>query len=86
VKFDVSKIAPDAARPHGINYSLCLFSPSDERLVCFDNAHPLRTRRASVRSNSTNDHMHMGQRMTVYALSGAEKFNVGLLERGRRSA
>lgn len=32
------------AKPHGLDYSLTLHGPDDERLMGFDNAHPVRGR------------------------------------------
>ena len=41
VSIKAVRIEPAGARPHGVNYSLCLFGPDDERIICFDNAHPV---------------------------------------------
>jgi hypothetical protein len=73
VKFDVHKIEPDEMRPHGIAYSLCLFSPDDERLVCFDNAHPVATGCGpSKKRTEVSDHVHAGAQVKPYAYSNAE--------------
>ena len=40
VEFRVKQVPPTEAKPHGIDYSLCLIGPDGGRLVCYDNAHP----------------------------------------------
>jgi hypothetical protein len=73
VKIEVRKIEPTARKPHGINYSLCLFSPDDERLVCFDNAHPVKTGSGPAgKLSETNDHAHRGDRVEAYRYADAE--------------
>lgn len=41
VKFIVTRIPASPEKPHGLDYSLTLHGPSGERLVGFDNAHPV---------------------------------------------
>jgi len=77
VKFDVHKIEPGEKRPHGIAYSLCLFSPDDERLVCFDNAHPVAVGRGpSKKRMEVSDHMHLGPQIKPYVYSDAEELMI----------
>jgi hypothetical protein len=46
-------------RPHGLNYSLTLHGPGGNRLVGFDNAHPVRQSRGpSGKSRGPLDHRH----------------------------
>jgi hypothetical protein len=45
-------VTPD--KPHGIDYSLTLHGPDGERLVGFDNAHPVGRRRRG----EPQDHRH----------------------------
>jgi hypothetical protein len=42
VKFEVRRVAASAKRPHGLDYSLTLHNKANERLLGFDNAHPVR--------------------------------------------
>ena len=42
VGFVVHRVQPSETKPHGIDYSLTLHGPEGERLVGFDNAHPVR--------------------------------------------
>jgi Family of unknown function (DUF6516) len=55
-------IGSSARKPHGLNYSLTLHGPDGERLVGFDNAHPVgkRKRRAA------QDHEHRLRRVRPY--------------------
>lgn len=47
VKFVVTLVPVSPEKPHGLDYSLTLHGPSGERLVGFDNAHPVgRCRRS----------------------------------------
>lgn len=41
VKFEAKKVASTNDRPHGIRYSLTLHDRSNERIMGFDNAHPV---------------------------------------------
>lgn len=41
VKFEARRIAPSSEKPDGLDYSLTLHDTTGERLVGFDNAHPL---------------------------------------------
>jgi Family of unknown function (DUF6516) len=41
VRFVVTQVPASAEKPHGLDYSLTLHGPDGERLVGFDNAHPV---------------------------------------------
>ena len=59
VKFVVKRVAPSAARPHGLSYSLTLHGEDGERLVGFDNAHPVPSQRGPAgRRRTEHDHRH----------------------------
>src|SRR5205807_8429597 len=47
VKFVIKTVPPTPERPHGLSYSLTLHDQAGERLVGFDNAHPVGERRGS---------------------------------------
>jgi hypothetical protein len=53
VRFVVHQVPAIPAKPHGLDYSLTLHAPDGERLVGFDNAHPVEGRR-----RSEQDHKH----------------------------
>jgi hypothetical protein len=42
VKFDVKQVPVSREKPHGLEYSLTLHGSENERLLGFDNAHPVR--------------------------------------------
>ena len=46
VKFVVKRVEPNAERPHGLSYSLTLHAENGDRLVGFDNAHPVSSNAA----------------------------------------
>jgi hypothetical protein len=54
VKFVVTRVPVSPAKPHGLDYSLTLHGPDGERLVGFDNAHPV----AKQESGDPQDHRH----------------------------
>jgi hypothetical protein len=59
VKFVVKRVEPSAERPHGLSYSLTLHGPDGERLVGFDNAHPIAAQSGPGRRKKVeHDHRH----------------------------
>jgi len=58
VELRVKRVPPSEVKQHGIDYSLCLLAPGGTRLVCYDNAHPVRPRRGRKRAASS-DHRHV---------------------------
>ena len=76
-KIEARKVEPTENRPHGIAYSLCMFSPDDVRLICFDNAHPRKLGRGpSKKKTDTGDHVHLGSRVKPYRYTSAEDLMV----------
>jgi hypothetical protein len=51
VRFVVTRVAVSPEKPHGIDYSLTLHGPDDERLVGFDNRIIATAREASGHTN-----------------------------------
>ena len=51
-----------AEKPHGLDYSLTLHGPDGERLVGFDNAHPV----ARQKRGEPQDHRHRLRTIKVY--------------------
>lgn len=73
VKIEATKVPPTEAKPFGVDYSLCLFSPQNERVIGFDNAHSVSTGKPPSRKRAIrNDHKHDGRKMTPYGYSSAE--------------
>ena len=59
VKFEAIEVEVSEAKPHGIDYSLTLHSKDGNRLVGFDNAHPVpRTGGPGGKPTVPNDHRH----------------------------
>jgi hypothetical protein len=62
VKFVATRVPASPEKPHGLDYSLTLHGPSGERLVGFDNAHPVGRQRKGERQ----DHRHRLQTVKSY--------------------
>jgi hypothetical protein len=59
VRFSARRVPPTPERPHGLGYSLSLHDEHNERLVGFDNAHPVRTSAGpGGKSRRQHDHRH----------------------------
>jgi len=72
VKFQAVEVEVSKARPHGINYSLTLHSKSGERLVGFDNAHPVpQTGGPGGKTTAPNDHRHAREIVRPYTFKDA---------------
>lgn len=54
VRFVVTRVPASSAKPHGLDYSLTLHGPDGERLVGFDNAHPVKHQQRG----GVQDHRH----------------------------
>jgi len=54
VRFRVKRVPASRQKPHGLDYSLTLHGPDGERLVGFDNAHPV----GRGRRGAPQDHEH----------------------------
>ncbi len=54
VRFAVTQVPPTPEKPHGLDYSLTLHGRDGERLVGFDNAHPVEKQKGG----SPQDHRH----------------------------
>ncbi len=62
VRFVVTRVPASAEKPHGLDYALTLHAPDGERLVGFDNAHPV----ARQKRGGPQDHRHRLQTMKAY--------------------
>lgn len=71
VKFIVVRTEITPQRPHGLRYSLTMHAPGGERLVGFDNAHPVRERHGpGTRRRRESDHRHRHQAIGPYDYKG----------------
>ncbi len=78
--FDVKRVEPTEGRPHGIKYSLTLHDKWNDRLLGFDNAHPIQeeTKSGFIRHRTLKkyDHKHKFKEVAVitpYEYETAEK-------------
>jgi hypothetical protein len=62
VRFTVTQVPHSAAKPHGLDYSLTLHGPDGERLIGFDNAHPVGNRTRA----DAYDHRHRANAAIPY--------------------
>ena len=67
VRFVVRRVPVTEPKPHGLDYSLTLHRPDGERLVGFDNAHPVRTGSGPAgRAGGVFDHRHRMRTVRPY--------------------
>lgn len=72
VKFVVKRVEVSPERPHGLDYSLTLHDEDGERLLGFDNAHPVHeTSGPGARTRIEFDHKHSGERIRFYPYEDA---------------
>jgi len=72
VRFSVSRVVSTPDRPHGLNYSLTLHGPGGNRLVGFDNAHPVRESRGpGGKIRGPVDHRHRMETVRPYRFKDA---------------
>ncbi|MGH7117510.1 MAG: toxin-antitoxin system TumE family protein [Acetobacteraceae bacterium] len=58
-KFEIRRVPPEKARPHGLKYSFTLHAPDGTRLVGFDNAHAVPPRGSRFKKRTAQvDHWH----------------------------
>jgi hypothetical protein len=67
VRFVVTRVPATAEKPHGLDYSLTLHGRNGERLVGFDNAHPV----GKQRRGDPQDHRHRIRTVRPYEYSDA---------------
>jgi hypothetical protein len=66
-RFSVNRVASTPARPHGLKYSLTLHGPDGNRLIGFDNAHPVRESRGpGGKARGPLDHKHRMETVRPY--------------------
>jgi hypothetical protein len=72
IKIDANRVPVTVGKPYGIDYSLCLIDPRDNRVVCYDNAHPVTVGRPPSRKKILpNDHVHNSASVVPYNYSSA---------------
>lgn len=72
VKFEARRVDVTPERPHGLSYSLTLHDAKGERLVGFDNAHPVSdVKGPGGKSKRKLDHKHRLRTIRPYDYSDA---------------
>lgn len=72
VKFIVNRVPVSKNKPHGLDYSLTLHSPTGERLIGFDNAHPVKEGSGpGCRTRILYDHQHEQETVRFYNYADA---------------
>lgn len=72
VRFSVGRVASTPERPHGLNYSLTLHGPDGNRLIGFDNAHPVRQSHGpGGKGRGYLDHKHRMETVRPYRFKDA---------------
>ena len=68
----MTRVEPTKEKPHGVDYSLTLHGPDGERLVGFDNAHPVRRGAGpGARPGGPYDHKHRLRTVRPYEYQDA---------------
>jgi hypothetical protein len=60
VTMRVTKVDPSEGRPHGIQYAFTLHDENDDRVLCYDNSHPIDVATGPARKSKrpkTFDHI-----------------------------
>jgi hypothetical protein len=72
VRFVGTRVPATEAKPHGLDYSLTLHDRKGERLVGFDNAHPVRrTAGPGGKGQGAQDHKHRLKTIRPYEYQDA---------------
>jgi hypothetical protein len=72
VKFVIKQVPSSPERPHGLDYSLTLHDGENQRLLGFDNAHPITEGTGpGARTRIEYDHKHKGERVRFYVYADA---------------
>jgi hypothetical protein len=72
VKFIVKRVRASTEKPHGLGYSLTLHDGDNQRLLGFDNAHPITEGTGpGARTRIEYDHKHKGERVRFYVYADA---------------
>ena len=73
VKIETKRTDVTPERPHGLSYSLTLHDANNERILGFDNAHPVRASEGpGGRKHRFYDHRHRYDKTRVYRFVNTE--------------
>jgi hypothetical protein len=72
VKFEVKSVVVTETKPYGLSYSLTLHGANNQRLVGFDNAHPIQQGRGpGAKRPIAQDHKHRFRTIKPYEYKDA---------------
>ena len=72
IKAKRTDVTPE--RPHGLSYSLTLHDEKNERILGFDNAHPVPASKGpSGKRHRFHDHRHKYERTLIYRFEDTSK-------------
>lgn len=73
-KFEVWRVSPNEHIPHGIRYSLTLHDKHNKRILGYDNAHAIKTKKKNYSAKKkTWDHKHILKSVEDYDFENAGK-------------
>lgn len=73
-KFEAYRVTPDQQIPHGIRYSLTLHDRNNTRILGFDNAHSVKTKKKKYGAQKiTWDHKHRKRTVHPYEFESASQ-------------
>lgn len=77
IKITARTVPKTEDRPHGIDYSLTLHDPDDQRRLGYDNAHIIKIGTGpGAKKSDTKDHTHKGERVVPYDFKSPEQLLV----------
>jgi len=72
VKFEAWKIEATPERPFGLSYSITLHDRNNTRILGYDNAHAVKTKKRGFHARKTTwDHKHKMEMVTEYQFTAA---------------
>lgn len=87
LKFEIKRVPPTQARPHGLHYSFTLHDPEGKRIMGFDNAHGVAAAGAKFRERpAVHDHWHRAENDAgrPYDFISADKLLADFFHEARR--
>ncbi len=88
IKIEARRIAPTAEVPHGIYYCLTLHEPYGQRILGFDNAHPIKPPKkfkyAGRILGSDHKHRHARDKGVPYEFTSAHQLLVDFFSEADR--
>ncbi len=80
IKIEAWRVAPSAAVPHGIHYSLTLHEPGGDRILGYDNAHAVKPPRKFKYAGRVlaydHKHRHVSDKGVPYEFKDAQQLLV----------